>query len=96
MIQQNLNTIHDLRRLCRMQGNYWFDESSMRFFDTRIETELLDKKYFITSEQPPAGGRRYSIRKVYFDGFHVEIDTIGEFAVMSRATAFRKLKELRA
>ncbi len=48
-----IRTISDLKELNRKNGGCWFDRSTMRFFGTRIESGIIARKYFITSEQPP-------------------------------------------
>lgn len=91
------NSINELIQVANRQRSHWFDTGTMNFFGTRIESELFRRKYFLTSEQPPYGGRMWSIREVNIDETgHLDIDTVGEFAVMSKATAQRKLKELLA
>ena len=71
-------------------GGYWFSANSMRFFGTRLSRlgyPSSDQQctYFVTSEQPPHGPRRWSVRCIrWADG---EIDTVGKFCVMTRRTA---------
>lgn len=64
----------------------------MRFFGTRVETELVDGRYFITSEKPPPpSARGYTIREVTEDA----INTIGELCGYSScAEARRGLKDV--
>jgi len=78
----------------RTNGNgHFFDSDTMRFFKSRIgEVRLKGNDwYFITSEKPPHGERRYSVRKMQLDG---DIETIGAFCEMSRYEAQKKLKQL--
>ena len=68
-------------------GRHWFDRDTMRFFGTRIsqdiytvyddETHVPSKSYFVTSEQPPHGPRKYSVR--VYDWATREIDNFGTF-----------------
>jgi hypothetical protein len=70
-------TIAEVRQANKASGNHWFDRSSMRHFNTRIESKLYKGGYFITSESmrlDPA--RRYTVRKALSDG---SIQTVGEF-----------------
>ncbi len=60
----------------RESGHHWFDPDTMRFFSTRICTELVKGVYFITSEKPPHSPRAYSIREVYNEDGHIR--TVGE------------------
>ncbi len=68
-------TVTELKRLNRDNGRCWFDADSMRFFGTRIESEILGGAYFVTSEQPPHGPRGYTVRSFDSQG---DIDTVGE------------------
>lgn len=57
-------------------GHHFFDESSMRFFDSKVYDKVFGD-YFVTSEQAPAGLRRYSVRRI--DWASGNITTVGEF-----------------
>lgn len=65
---------------------HFFDESAMRFFNSKIESELIEGKYFVTSayrlENDP---KRYTVRKVNADA--TDISTVGKFQ------EFESLKE---
>lgn len=61
-------------------GNHWFDRSTMRFFNTKIESNLIAGHRFITSEKGPDGVRKYTVREACPDG---TIDTVGEFQAHS-------------
>lgn len=69
-------TMDDVIAANRAINHHWFDRDTMRFFGTRIESRLIAGKRFITSEKPPSGRRRYTIREAMPDG---TIDTVGEF-----------------
>lgn len=69
-------TISELRALAKENGSHWFDASSMRFFGTKIESDVVRGNYFVTSEQPPHGPRKFTLRS--FDN-EARIGTIGEF-----------------
>lgn len=59
-------------------GNNWFDKQTMRFWDSRIESELFDNLTFILSELTHDGKeRRYTIRQYVPDCN--DIKTAGEF-----------------
>ena len=46
-------------------GHHFFDKDTKRFFRSRIESELIDDKYFITSESYSGmkDDRRYTVRE---------------------------------
>jgi hypothetical protein len=48
----------------------------MQFFKSRLESDLIDGRYFITSEHGPHGPRAFSIRMADEDA---HIQTIGDF-----------------
>lgn len=57
-------------------GHHWFEADTMEFFKTRLESDLIDGRYFITSEHGPYGPRAFSIRLADEDA---HIQTVGEF-----------------
>lgn len=74
-------------------GGHFFDPSSMRFFDSRIESrEPINGRYFVTSEKfhgssDSSGPRLFTLRVVSDDG---DISTVGDFqAYVSHAAAKR-------
>lgn len=70
-------TISEVRAANKAAGYHWFDRSSMRFFNTVIESKLYAGKYFITSDRMRVEDpKRYSIRAVREDG---GVDTVGSF-----------------
>lgn len=81
--------VEEYNRL-RPQG-HWFDESTMRFFKSRLPSYGYikgDDTYFISSEDDGSRGRRYSIRKMDSTG---DIDTVGEFYQYTKREANREL-----
>lgn len=70
-------SIAALKHLNELNGGCWFEKSSMRFFGTRIESGIINGRYFITSEQQDEGRpRKFSIRTFDDEG---SVDTVGEF-----------------
>jgi len=53
----------------------FFSKGAMQFFGSRIESALMKGDYFITSEQPPYGARKYTARKWNRNG---GIDSVGK------------------
>jgi hypothetical protein len=71
-------TIAEMKRRNAAQGQYWFSEGAMSFFNTKIECEPSEKGCFITSEyMDDPNKKRYSIR--CFDQKTNTVETIGEF-----------------
>jgi len=72
----------------RKPGSYWFSGGAMRFFGTKVESVQTDihapTVVFITSEEPPSGGRWFSVRIMDHRG---QIETFGPFSSMDRETA---------
>lgn len=84
-------SIEDLKQLNRKNGGCWFEPSTMRFFGTRICGGIQFGRFFISSEQPPHGQRKYSVRSFDEAG---DIDTVGEFcAYDTQAQAQAALRE---
>ena len=43
-------SIHHAKIMNREAGGHWFEPEAMRFFGTKIETELLHGRFFVTSD----------------------------------------------
>lgn len=66
-----------IKQLNRDSGRHFFDESTMRWFDSKVYGKVFGD-YFVTSERSPwAGSRRYSVRRVNRNTG--EVSTVGEF-----------------
>lgn len=71
-----VTTIRELAALNHENGGHWFDKSSMRFFGTSFESGIIRGKYFVTSEKPPHGPRKYTVRSFDDKG---NVHTVGDF-----------------
>lgn len=70
-------SIDDVITANQEDGGHWFDGTTMAFFRSRIETDLIDGRWFVTSEQNGEDGeRRYTVRAVASDA---TVSTVGEF-----------------
>jgi len=73
---RRVTTIEELKDLNKENGSPWFHRSRMAFFGTQIHGGIIQGKYFVTSEQPPRGPRKYSVRTFNETG---DVDTVGDF-----------------
>lgn len=79
-------------------GRHWFAPDTMRFFGCILPSFGFQgpdgSVYFVSSERPPFGGRKYSVRRLVGEG---KIETVGEFCAYateeSATTQARKLAE---
>ena len=62
MTFQSMNQVQEANRKA---GQHFFDPSTMDFFNSRIESALIQHRFFVTSEQGPDGIRAYTVRVVY-------------------------------
>ncbi len=87
-----------VRQANRAEGGHFFDDETMRFFDSRIESRhalmnpSTEEAYFVTSERFADGLRRYKVR--YIDGaarIHTAsprpLPTLGEAEALADALA---------
>lgn len=77
-------------------GNNWFSPSTMKWWHSKVESDLIGGQFFITSEQRERDTeRKFSVRKVGRDSNGgLSIDTVGEFhAHATLAQARRALDE---
>lgn len=77
----------------RARGHHWFDPDTRRFFRSRVgawQPATDGSLLFVSSEAPPSGDRRYTLRRVARDG---AVSTVGEFlAYPTRVAALRALR----
>ena len=85
-------SMSDVRRANKDAGYHWFDSSTLGFFGSHVGRTLYGGRYFISSEQPPYGPRRYTVREAEPDG---GIETVGGFQQYeTRAQALAAIKQL--
>ena len=88
------SSISEIKEANRRFGNHWFDTDTMRFFGTRVHSQVYAGKYFVTSEYRGFGDyeRAYTVREAREDG---SIDTVGDFlGYETRAEAHAAAREL--
>ena len=75
-------------------GKHFFDEDSMKFFGSRIESDLFPNDMFITSENNFDGSKRfYTIRK--FNRETCGIDDVSAFlAYKTKQSAIKAIEQL--
>jgi len=89
---RTFKSMSEIKAANRQAGHCFFSRKTMTFHGSRIEGGVLRGRYFVTSEQPPHGPRRFSLRKAEDDG---SIRTIGKHAgYIDRQDAKEALAEL--
>lgn len=68
--------MEEVRQANREAGDFWFSPDTLRFFNSVVESDLIDGRYFVTSEQGPDMPRKFSVREVREDA---TVQTVGEF-----------------
>jgi hypothetical protein len=70
-------TLAEVKAANKANGNHWFERSTMRFFNSVIESRLMDGGFFITSERMELEfPKLYTVRRADENGL---IETIGRF-----------------
>ena len=70
--------LQQAKRIYARTGHHFFDADTMRFWGSKIETDLFENRCFVTSEDNfDQSGRFYNVRR--FGKDFRTIDTIGEF-----------------
>ena len=70
-----------VKRANAAAGQHFFSPATVRYFSSRVESKLIDGRYFVTSEQyepseGPPDPRRYTVREALPSG---HVTTVGEF-----------------
>ncbi len=84
----SFKTIAEVRAANKAAGHHFFERSTMRFFDSAVESALYGGRFFVTSEKGPVAEsvRRYTVREAFPDG---KVSTSGAFQ------AYRTLEDAR-
>ena len=86
-------TTQEIKEANERAGQNWFAPDTMRFFNSRVLSDVIGGRYFVTSERyDNASPRLYTVRIANDDG---TIDTVGEFqrydtADKAKRAAWRK------
>lgn len=93
-------TVAEIKRANERSGRFFFQRETLSFFDSRIIARVVAGRYFVTSEQAPAGiggyrqPRLFTVRKAAADG---QVSTVGEFqAYQTEGDAFASIADLLA
>jgi 3-isopropylmalate dehydratase small subunit len=85
-------TVKELKAIAAELENKFFTPGALEFFNSVIETDVIKKQFFITSEQDKTGQvwdgrRRFTIRafaiKTTLKGSNLLISDVGEFGEYS-------------
>ena len=81
-------SIAEVKRANRDVKHYWFTPASMSFFGTRIVTDIVAGRYFVTSEPLPRSTElRYTVREVLEDGVVLTVGTLYDHPDLDAALA---------
>lgn len=81
---EEFSSVPQMKVAVKNSGNHFFDADTMRFFNSKIETGILQKRFFITSERMEiTDPKKYTIRFFMrdFEGSTSGLDcfSVGEF-----------------
>lgn len=77
-------TIEQIKSANAAAGFHFFEPDTLRFFRSRIGSKVYGGRFFVTSEEGPSGGRRYTVREALPDG---RIQTIEPFYALTYGQA---------
>ena len=87
-------TIADIKQANRDAGQHYFDRSTMRFFDSKVETQVYEGPggvYFVTSEQfhgsQGSNPRKWTVRQFNPENGHCWTPSEIQFNTMNRLEA---------
>lgn len=87
-------SIEEIKATNVAHGGYWFSDGAMSFFGSRISKEVIGGCLFVSSEEFPSGGRRYSIRRADQRGTIMTVGDFGQYATLDQAKrAARRMVE---
>lgn len=89
-------TIEEIKRRNTEAGLHYFDPDTMRFFKSRVSSTVYQGPggvFFVTSEKPPHGPRRYTPRMFLPNG-GCETAYGVEFCILSRRQAHKLARKM--
>ncbi len=67
-------------------GQHFFDADTMEFFNSKLESDLIDGRFFITSERFDFNTpKQYTIRAAQDDGAIVTLGDFGQYETLDDA-----------
>lgn len=85
------SSVAQLKVFVTNSGSHFFDRGAMKFFNSKIESGILQGAYFITSERMELDmPKLYTIRYVEFDPAVIpaaQVEELGEFQEFTTLTA---------
>ena len=67
-------------------GQHFFDADTMEFFNSKLESDLIDGRFFITSERFDFDtAKQYTIRAAQDDGAIVTLGDFGQYQTLQDA-----------
>ena len=84
---KKFKNINEVKKFNKEVGLHWFDADTMRFFASKVESELYDNQCFISSEKKCFNDntRVYKIRHAQLNG---SINTVQDFETLEDAELF--------
>jgi hypothetical protein len=90
-------SIQQIKSANRSAGKHFFDEAAMKFFNSRVLSELFGPEgdIFITSEKCdvpyyPSVPRYYTVRQILEDGSVIDLSEFQEFGSSAAAKSWAK------
>lgn len=93
---RNPKTMEDVIRMCKEEGNHFFDRDTILFFGSKVETKLFDNFTFVTSDDNwNRTERMYTVRQFdpYYEsmgGMIKDVSGFGEFKSLEDAVEYAK------
>ncbi len=82
-------TIDEIKQANKDIVGHWFDSDTMSFFNSRVVSEVIDGKYFITSEKfDDQSPRLFTVREADDEGRINSVSNFQEFKSISAARTF--------
>lgn len=91
---KRFGTMAEVREANRRIGHHWFAPDTMRFFSSRVMSDLYDGRFFITQERTGwdhSSPRAYTVREALPDG---SIATASKFQYTSLDEARAEARRL--
>lgn len=86
----NASSIGEIIEANKAAGLFFFSPDTLRFFRSRIGSEVFQGCLFVTSEKAPNQPRRFTVRKAWADGRVESCSEFQQFATARQAKAWAR------
>jgi hypothetical protein len=80
-----IDTIREIEAKNARAGQFFFSEGAISFFNSRVADDVVNHRFFFTTEKGPDGVRKATIRMINDKGHIEDVGEFQQFASLAKA-----------